>query len=137
MMMGLKTVLILCLISAALAAAITEQFFPKTRTVEVQHDVIHNDIQTIVKTVKLPSGEIDSTTTIVDHTKRVDTDTRTAISATIPPNWFVAVNANVIKTDFVTPAYGVQVNRRILGPIFVGAQLNTRGEYGLSLGMEF
>lgn len=137
MTMNAKTVMILCVVTAALSAAVTEQYFPKTKTVEVQRDVIQNDIQTVIKTVRLPTGEVDSTTTIVDHTKRIDIDTKTTTTASIPPNWLVSATADVPHFDLTKPAYGAQVSRRVLGPVFLGFQLNTRGEAGLSLGMEF
>lgn len=137
--MNLKQVAVLLLVTATVSAALTRFYFPQVqvKTVEVEKDVIHNNIQTVVVTKKLPSGEVDSTTTIVDHTNKVDTDNKTSEIAKIPPNWLIVANASVTGIDFVNPAYGVQVNRRIFGPIFINASANTKGEVGLGLGMEF
>lgn len=137
--MTTKAILILVLITAVTSAALTHFYFPQVqiKTVEVERDVVHNDIQTVVVTKKLPTGEIDSTTTIVDHSNKVETDSKTTQVASIPPNWLVVGTASVTGINFANPAYGVQVNRRILGPIFVNATVNTKGELGLGLGMEF
>src|SRR5690348_9465953 len=126
----------LMFLAAVASAAVTETFFQKTKTVEVQKDVIHNNVVTVTHTVKLPSGEIDSTTTTTDHTSRVETDNKSAPA--LSPNWLVS---GFVATDSISalanPAYGVQVNRRILGPIFIGASLSTKHDVGISLGMEF
>lgn len=137
--MSLKQVAVLLLVTATVSAALTRFYFPQVqvKTVEVEKDVIHNNIQTVVVTKKLPSGEVDSTTTIVDHTNKVDTDNKTSEISKIPPNWLIVGTASVTGINFANPAYGVQVNRRILGPIFINASANTKGEVGLGLGMEF
>lgn len=137
--MNLKQVAVLLLVTATVSAALTRFYFPQVqvKTVKVEKDVIHNNIQTVVVTKKLPSGEVDSTTTIVDHTNKIETDNKTSEIAKIPPNWLIVGTASVTGINFVNPAYGVQVNRRILGPIFINASANTKGEVGLGLGMEF
>lgn len=131
-----KQVALACLLSAVVSAAVTQRFFPQTKTVEVEKDVTHTDVQTVTHTVTRPNGEIDSTITIVDHTQKVDTSSKTVVLAPVPPNWLVSATATTgLKS--IEPVYGVNVNRRILGPLFIGGLADTKGNVGVSLGMEF
>jgi len=129
--MTYKSITILCIVVAIVAAGST-----RYKTVETTRDVVHNDVQTIVKTIKLPTGEVDTTTTTTDHSVKVDTDNKTAVQLQVAKNWLVS-GVYSISIHTLEPSYGLQVNRRILGPIFIGANANTKGEIGLSLGMEF
>lgn len=137
--MTAKEILILCLVVSGVSVASTRYLFPQIRvkTVEVEKDVVHNDIQTVVKTVTLPSGEVDSTTTTVDHSQKIETDSKTSQIATIPPNWLVNGFVSTDSLNIVNPAYGIQVNRRILGPVFIGSLLSSKGQAGLTIGLEF
>lgn len=129
-----KTVAIMCLASAVVSAACTQYFFPQIKTVEVQKEVIRNDIQTVTHTVKEPDGTTDITTTTTDHSQVTLTDTKKEFN--IVPNWHVSAFADAnIKLE--SPEYGLNVQRRILGPIFIGASLSNKGNVGASLGMEF
>jgi hypothetical protein len=116
---------------------VTKNWWPniQTKTVEVAKEVVHNDVRTIIKTVKLPSGETQTTTETIDHTQRTDTSSKTA-QQTSQPNWLAGVS---IATDFqhLQPLYGITVDRRLLGPLFVGATLNTAHEVGINLKLEF
>jgi hypothetical protein len=126
-----------------MSAGVTRYYFPQvtveTKTVEVQKDVIRNNIVTITSTMKLPNGEVDTTTKTIDNTVHVDTDTKTSQSMQLSPqkNWFVGAEASITGINFANPAYGVFVNRRILGPFYLGGSVNTKGEFGVSVGMEF
>jgi len=134
--MTIKQVLIYCALCTFASAAATRYYFPsiQTKTVVTEKEVIHNDIQTVTKVVKMPSGETDTITTVIDHTQKTETNTQLSIQLN-PKNWIVS---GTVQTDYhFLPYYGAQVQRRILGPILVGALLNTRGEVGLSLGFEF
>jgi hypothetical protein len=137
--MSLKYTVILCLISAITAASLTKYYFPnvQTKTQDVTHDVIHTQVQTVTKTVKLPSGEVDTTVTTDKDIQNTLNDIKTQVSLqTPPPNWLVSATYN---TDIHTlqPSYGADVKRRILGPVFLGINADTSGRFGASLGMEF
>src|SRR5665213_1723485 len=132
--MSLKYIAILCLISAVIGGVVTKMYSPP-KTVEVTRDVTHTEIQVVTHTVKLPSGEIDTTTTTNQDIKQVDTDNKSTPSPVIPKNWLVS---GTYGTDIHTlmPAYGVDVKRRILGPLFIGGNADSSGRIGLTLGME-
>lgn len=123
-----------CLVSGALAATGTYYFIPQIKTVEVTRDVVHTDIQTVTHTMTLPNGNIDTTTTTIDHTKRLEVDSKTTTQS-IPKNWLVSGSYATDRT--LEPIYGLQVQRRVLGNLFIGASGNTKGVIGLSIGMEF
>lgn len=133
--MSLKYTSIACLISAIIATILTVIYSP-TKTVEVTRDVTHTEVQTVTHTVKLPSGEVDTTTTTNQDIKQVNTDNKSTPSPIIPKNWLLS---GTYGTDIHTlmPAYGVDVKRRILGPLFIGGNADSSGRIGLTLGMEF
>lgn len=135
--MSLKYTALACLISAIISGAVVNYYFPKitTKTVETTKEVVRTDIQTVVHTVTLPNGAVDSTTTIVDHTQKVDTSKNIAV-VNATKDWLVSGSYST-SIHTLEPIYGLQVNRRILGPAYVGALLNNKGEVGLSIGLEF
>lgn len=135
--MSYKNAIFACLCSAALAAIITKFYFPhvEVKTVETTKEVIKNDVQTVIKTVTHPGGETESTTTITDHTQRTDTSKKlTQINTT--KDWLVSASYST-SIHTLEPIYGIQATRRVLGPVYIGALLNTKSEVGLSLGFEF
>lgn len=135
--MSVRYILLLCLLSAGLGAFLAETFAPvKTETKDVLHDVIHTQVQTVTKTVRLPSGEVDTTVTTDRDIVNTLSDIKTEIQLQTPKNWLVSGSYG---TDIhtLTPSYGIDVKRRILGPVFLGANGDTSGRVGLTLGMEF
>lgn len=135
--MTIKQAIIACLLSAIVSAAFTQYYFPKiqTKTVETTKEVVRTDVQTVIKTVTHPGGDTESTTTIIDHTQRIETAKKTDVTIT-KKDWLVAASYST-SIHTLEPIYGVQVNRRILGPAYIGALLNNKGEVGLSIGLEF
>ena len=110
---------------------------------------VNRDI--IIDRIQLPDGTIKTETHIVDKS---ETNTDTKIEQTITKSsdsktttttakqdWHVAVltsmshnNDNFIPGEF---SYGVNVERRIIGPFTVGAFGLSNQTYGLSLGVSF
>lgn len=131
-----KTVLILLVITAVISAAATKFYFPNvtTKIVETQKEVTKTDVQTVIKTVT-KDGVIESTTTITDHSQKVETSKKVDITAATK-DWLVSASYST-SIHTLEPIYGLQVNRRILGPAYIGALLNNKGQVGLSLGLEF
>lgn len=135
--MSIKNIILLCLGVSMASIIITRYYFPQvqTKTVEVTKEVIHNDVQTVTHTVTSPNGTTDTTVTTVDHSTHVETNNKISIVSK-QPNWLISGSA---ATDFtgLKPIYGLQASRRILGPVYLGALLNTNHEVGLSIGFEF
>ncbi len=134
--MSIRNTVILCLIISAVSIIATRYIFPRieTKTVETTKEVVRTDVQTVVHTITLPSGGTDTTTTIIDHSTRTETSKNTAITSKLP-NWQVSGSAQ--SGIDLKPYYGIQAQRRILGPFYLGALLNTKGDVGLSIGFEF
>lgn len=128
--MSLRLTFLLCVLSAVAAAAAVKRYLPteviKTEIKEVEK------IVTVVHREKKPDGTIVEDETRTED-RKTNTDTVASKPAAPPPNWFVSVQ----YLPDSTPGYGVSVNRRILGPVFIGAGVNTRKELQVSLSVEF
>lgn len=107
-----------------------------TKTVQV----VKHDTVTVVKEVTRPDGSKESTTTITDHdVDTTDSSTKTSISQKISnekPQWKASGLAGY-NFSKLNPVYGAQIERRIIGPIFVGAWGNTDKAAGVALSIEF
>lgn len=136
--MNLKSILILMAIVAVISAGVTRFYFPKTetKTVEVTKEVVKTDVRTVVRTVERPDGTKETTSETVDHTVKHETETKKSESFK-SKDWVVSVSALAKLSTFPQPIYGVQVQRRILGPFYLGAMANTDQSIGVSVGMEF
>ena len=113
---------------------------PKEITkVEVQErEVIKKDVVTVVKEVTRPDGSKETTTTTTDKsTEKKDKEAESIVSKPVEKQWFVTAGASKDLSDFEKTIYQAGVNRRILGPIYVGIQANTNQEIGINIGMEF
>ena len=127
--MNLKRTLVLCLISAGIGGYLVKQYLPtETIKTEVQEK---EKIVTIIKKIVAPDGTTTEETTKTED-RVTDTDV-VAVLAPPPPNWHISAQ---YMPDAI-PAYGVQIERRILGPVFVGVGANTRKELNISVGFEF
>lgn len=137
MNISIKSVAIIMLVVAIASAALTRYCFPQiqVKTVEKEKDVHHNDIVTVVKVVKEKDGSEETTSTTIDHSTNVLTDNKTT-TIMAQPNWMVSASAD-IKFDDIRPVYAFQIQRRILGPFFVGGNLTTDKYAGVSIGFEF
>jgi type II secretory pathway pseudopilin PulG len=113
----------------------------KTQTVTQVVTQIQEHVHTVTHTVVQPNG-IKDITTVTDNnsTENKDSDTKSS-SSTITtyskPQWRAQGLAGLNLSNVSTPIYGLGVERRILGPIFVGAYGKTNSEAGLSLSLEF
>ncbi len=135
----MKQILIFSSISAVLAVAITKYYFPtvQIKTVEVEKEVTHYDVHTVTHTVTTPNGTTDTTTVTDDHTKKLETDIKTAVVLK-GPEWNVSgLVGNDFSQGLIKPIYGVSVSREILGPVTVGAFGLSNGVLGLSVGLNF
>lgn len=113
----------------------------KTNTVTQTQDIIHDHIITVTKTVVLPNGEKQTTTTTTNNSVINDKSSTQIQSSSVTnygkPQWKVSAMAGLGANNLTLPIYGAEVQKRLLGPIFVGAWGNSNREGGLSLGLEF
>lgn len=143
--MTTRTWIIITIVMAAVAYAsgryMTEPTII-TKNVEVikEVEVVKRDVRTVIKEVTSPDGTRQVDTVIEDKTRertRTDSDrSNETIVTNEKPQWKVGVSARTKIFDLV-PVYGGTVERRIIGPIFVGINGWTDSSFGISVGLEF
>lgn len=136
---SIQRLILIILIVFIVSAALTEYYFPRvnTKTVTVDHEVIKNNIVTVVKTVKLPNGETDTTSTTTDNSIKAVTDSTDKTVVAQPKLNVSALVANDFSRGLLVPTYGVSVSKQVLGPFTVGGFGLTNGTIGLSIGVNF
>lgn len=139
--MNTKYVIILMIVVAAASAGLTRYYFPQVefKNTETVKEVVRNDVRTIVKEVTRPDGSKEVVTEIVDKSTKKETSTSETLIVK-KPQWMFDIGAranldNVSNRD--TFVYDLQVQRRILGPFFLGGKVATDKSVGISIGMEF
>jgi hypothetical protein len=138
MQVTLKSVAIYTLVIAALAASATKYMWPTVQTqVKVEEkEVIKKDVRTVIKERTRPDGTTEKETVIVDNSK--ESSTKTFEQKIMKKNdWFVAGGVEARNLQFNDPIYRVEVNRRVLGDIFVGVSANTDRSLGVQVGFSF
>lgn len=137
--MNYRLCILLCALSAVLSISLTKYYFPniQTKVVETTKEVIKNDIQTVTRTVTLPNGATDTTTTTTDHSQRIQQDTKQTLVAKSSTINVSALVANDFSRGLISPTYGVSISKEIVGPITVGLFGLTNSTVGLSLGINF
>jgi len=114
----------------------------KTQVQIKEVEVARKNVVTVTHEEKKPDGTMIIDTRIEDKsTETTKTDTKEKTTETITnlkPQWKVQGLAGIsLDKSFVGEVYGVGVERRIIGPIFVGVYGKTSKEVGLSLSVEF
>ena len=113
----------------------------KVETVVKEVAVVKKDVQIIEKETKLKDGTIIKETTTIDKsqetTKKEDTTKSSVTVENSKPQWKVHGLAEKLNKEITNPTYGVLIERRILGPAWVGVKYNTQSELGISIGVEF
>lgn len=131
-----RLTLILVVVAMVVSAGVTRYFFPQiqVKTVEVTKTVIQDNVHTVTHIIQHPDGTKETVVDSTDKSTKQATDTSTKIIAS-KSQWLIAVGAN---TDFTTPnpTYELHVQRRILGPFYLGVRAGTDKSVGASIGME-
>ncbi len=131
--MSSKYIALLCLLSAILSGALVKSYWPTSKIVEVDKTSTKTDVVTVIHTVTTPSGVTDSTTTITDHTKKIEVDSKPTLN--LSPEWIISGTYST-NIHNLQPIYGLEIQRTILGPLVFSALLNTKGDVGLGLGFK-
>lgn len=142
----LKYLGLIVLVALAVGAYATRQFAPREviKTQLVDHDVVKDHVVTVTKEITKADGTKEVDTVVTDDRKESDTKKETVTdSKPIPQQkaqWFVTAGAGLDfsqVSNLANPIYQASVNRRILGPIYLGAYGNTKSQVGLQVGLEF
>lgn len=114
------------------------------KTTDIKQTEREDHSQTIIVHTKAPDGTEKTTTTISNNidTKTKDKDVTTIAETQVvtpPPHdlWSVSAMVGLNPMNNLTPTYGAQVSKKILGPISIGAFGFTNGLVGLSVGVTF
>lgn len=136
-MIDSKSVVVIALLTLGLGFYLGKQASSVSETTTQEQDTTKKDVVTIIKEVTRPDGSKETTTTVTDHTK--ETENKQSSATVIVP--VVAMNkasVSVLSSSFKdVDSYTLSYERRLAGPIWVGANYNTKQIYGLSIGMEF
>lgn len=153
--MNLKTGLLIVVLVGLLGYAFGRYLQPakvvtktetKVQVVEVEVERVKTEVRTIVKETTKPDGTRVVETTkenISDSKKKTskesDKQTNTSkIVENFKPQWRVQVAATIGSGGLDGDNIRVGIERRIIGPVFLGAWSETRfGSYGASVSMEF
>ena len=95
---------------------------PKEITkIEVQeHQVIRNNVVTVTKEITKADGTKETVTTVVDKSvEKKDKQVESIVSKPAEKQWLVGIGVNPLT---YTETYSVKVDRRVLGPLFLGGQ---------------
>lgn len=106
----------------------------KPQETDATKEIVRNNVVTVTKYIKTPGGTVTRETTVTDHSVKQKDSLHVTVYK--PSDWNISLSLSA--DSFTKPdIYGINIQRRILGPIFVGAQGNTKNQYGLSIGLEF
>lgn len=125
-------------VSLAAGALIQRQWDSKEieRAISEQKTITKNRIITVTKEITRPDGTKETDTTTTDNSIKKEIEkTIQEVSKSRGAIWMVSAGA-AIGTDLM-PSYKAQIDRQILGPIWVGIYATTHKEAGLSLGVQF
>jgi hypothetical protein len=131
----------LILISFAAGLGVGKYLSPekiKKETITVEKEVIKRDVVTIIKEIKKPDGTIETTSTVVDKSEISTELKRSELIIVVKEkhNWLARAIIEARELD-LRPQYGAGIERRILGPFFVGAYYTTQKTFGATISFEF
>jgi len=91
-----------------------------TKIEQVEKEVIKKDVVTVTKEVTRPDGTKETVTTTTDNSvEQKDKQFESTVSKPTEKQWLIGLGVNPIK---YTETYSVRVDRRVLGPLFLGGQ---------------
>ncbi len=99
-------------------------------------EIVKHDTTTIVKEHKNRDGSSDTETTVVNHDIDLSKSDDSKTITNLTPQWKVQGQYGY-NFQSLRPVYGAAIERRIVGPLFIGAWGNTDHTVGLSVGLEF
>ena len=112
----------------------------KTETIIKEVKVENKHVITQTKEIKHADGTVETDTTTTDtskiSTKETEDSKTSSVTTYSKPQWKVQT-LFAPQAGPVGPLYGIDVEKRLLGPISVGAWGNTDRKYGASLSIEF
>lgn len=109
----------------------------ETKTVEIEKTIVQKDVQTITKIVERPDGTKTTEIASSDKSKEKSSDIKTATIKVATNSWHLSASYSLYQPETVKPIIGLQIEKRIAGPIFLGVRADTNKVVSLILGLEF
>lgn len=132
----MRNYIIMFVIGAVAGAATYGYFKPgKNTTSQAAEAVTKYQIVTQERVVERPGGVREIIRTVTDSTVKAEKSTASS-STVVAKNWNLGLSAGTRPWDW-QPQYAIQLQRRVLGPVFLGAYGRTDGEIGALLSVEF
>jgi hypothetical protein len=131
--MKTKYIPVLILVSAAVGAAVTKSYFPTVKTETVTQEVIKEKTVTEIRQETRPDGTVVTETVVVEDRDQTKDVKESKVDASKLPDWMLSVGQSVSAS----PVYTMSIQRRILGPVWLGAAANTSKELFVTVGVEF
>ena len=109
----------------------------------VKEEVTKKDVKTtITKNIDGTEVTVIEDKTTIDSTTSKDSATKSKESKTIENkknDWHIAIDGRVkpFEGNFLSPTYGASIDRRVLGPFWLGIYGSTDKSFGARLGMSF
>lgn len=141
-----KVTILATLIAGVVGFAFARYSTPEkivVKTEEVVKEVIKEkrDVVIVKQMIERPDGTKETTERTeerTENTTRTDREARTETKVdNKKPDWMFAVTAGISADRDAERTYGLSVQRRILGPVFLGAYGDTGKNVGISVGLEF
>jgi hypothetical protein len=132
-----KTQVVVTVMLMLTAAALTRYFYPRVevQVKETVKEVVRTDVRTVTRVVVRPDGTKETVTETVDRSVRTEDSRKSA--ATYAKSKYLVGAAAGTKFDGQEPVYAVSASARVLGPVFVGLQLDTQKTVYATLTWEF
>lgn len=133
----MKNTIIALIVGLLLGGGLGTFLFPQTKEkiVEVEKEVVVKDVVTVTKVITRPDGTKEELVTVTDKTKenKTATSTKTVAKST----WHASIGAKSKIDRLQIDIYTVQVEKRIIGDLFLGVTGSTDKTVGLTVGLEF
>lgn len=124
--MSIRYVFVCCLIVAGASAYLTKRYLQCGTLTETEKNV------TKTHEVVAPDGS-----RVIDTVTHETKNTVVVAPAAIRPDWFVNLGVAYNFDRQGQPIYNLGVNKRLIGPIFVGGSVSSDRSLGVGIGIEF
>lgn len=130
--------LLVLILVALVSVATTRYLWPRVeyKSSVVEKEVIKRDVVTVIKEVVRKDGTKETVTEIIDHSRENSSRSETVVKHA-KAQYQLALVALTEPGRFADPSYGVQLQRRLLGPVWGGLAATSDKQIMLSLGLEF
>lgn len=124
---------VICLIAGvSLGAVLVYNFYPRTVTKTVEHETTTDHIVVQTHTVVSPDHTTTTDSTTTSDVVKVDTQVSSMSVAPKLPQWQVSGLYGINRRE-----YSVELQRRLLGNVWVGLEAGTEGTINAVLSFQF